>query len=64
MDFTDICYWVYKCTHPITHCEKGERINDLLMTDPSVVGLPESFEEQQYLTLGATGDILQAEGLE
>ena len=64
MDFTDICYWVYKCAHPITHCEKGERINDLLLTDPSVIGLPEGFEKQQSLTLGAAGDILQAEGLE
>ena len=64
MDFTDICYWVHKCTHPITHCEKGERIDDLLMTDPSVIGLPEGFEEQRCITLGAAGDILQAEGHE
>jgi hypothetical protein len=64
MDFTDICYWVYKCTHPVTHCEKGERIDDLLLTDPSVIGLPEGFEKKQSLTLGAAGDILQAEGLE
>src|SRR5664279_1429075 len=64
MDFTDICYWVYKCAHPITHCEKGERIEDLLLTDQSAIGLPEGFEKRQSLTLGAAGDILQAEGLD
>ncbi len=64
MELPDICYWAYKCTHPVTHCEKGERIEALLMTDQSAIGLPEGFEKQQSLTLGAAGDILQADGLE
>ena len=64
MELPDICYWAYKCTHPVTHFEKGERIEDLLMTDQSAIGLPEGFEKQQSLTLGAAGDILQADGLE
>ncbi len=64
MELTDICYWVYKCTHPVTRCEKGERIDGLLMTDPSAIGLPEGFEKHQCLRLGAAGDILQADGLE
>ena len=64
MEPTDICYWVYKCTYPVTRCENGEQIDDLLMTDPSDVGLPEGFEKQRCLTLGAAGDILQADGLE
>jgi poly-gamma-glutamate capsule biosynthesis protein CapA/YwtB (metallophosphatase superfamily) len=64
MGLIDNCYWVYKCDHPVTHCEKGERIDDLVTRDRSAVGLPAGFETQQSVTLGAAGDILQAEGLE
>jgi poly-gamma-glutamate capsule biosynthesis protein CapA/YwtB (metallophosphatase superfamily) len=64
MGLIDNCYWVYKCTNPVTHCENGEQAGELLMTDRSAIGLPVGFKAEQSLTLGAAGDILQAEGLE
>jgi len=64
MNLTDIFYWVYKSKNPITKVEKGERVQDLLMTDRGIVGLPHDFEKQSSLTIGAAGDLLQADGLE
>lgn len=64
MTLIDKFYWAYKCTHPITRVEKGERTADLLTTDKRLVGLPQDFEKHSSLTLGAAGDLLQAEGLE
>lgn len=64
MNLTDIYYWVYKSTRPITRVEAGERVEDLLMTDARIVGLPVNFEKHSSLTIGAAGDLLQAEGLE
>jgi poly-gamma-glutamate synthesis protein (capsule biosynthesis protein) len=64
MTLTDIFYWVYKCKNPITNIEKGENAASLLMTDNSIVGLPPGFDKQSTLTVGAAGDLLQADGLE
>lgn len=64
MNLRDIFYWVYKCMHPVTRTERGVRAADLLMTDAGIVKLPEGFEKQGSLTLGAGGDLLQAPGLE
>ncbi len=64
MTLLDKFYWVYKCTNPITRVEKGEQTADLFMTDNRVVGLPQGFEKHSSLTLGAAGDLIQAEGLE
>jgi poly-gamma-glutamate synthesis protein (capsule biosynthesis protein) len=64
MNLTDIFYWVYKSKNPITKVEMGERVQDLLMTDRGIVGLPHDFEKQSSLTIGAAGDLLQADGLE
>ena len=64
MTLLDKFYWAYKCTNPITRVEKGEQTADLLITDNRVVGLPQGFEKHSSLTLGAAGDLIQAEGLE
>jgi capsule synthesis protein PGA_cap len=64
MTLSDIYYWVYKCTNPITRAEKGERIADQMVTDSRVAALPHGFETQSSLTIGAGGDLLQAAGLE
>jgi poly-gamma-glutamate capsule biosynthesis protein CapA/YwtB (metallophosphatase superfamily) len=64
MKLKDIYYWVYKSKNPITKAEKGAIVADLLATDSRVVGLPKGFERQTLVTIGAGGDLLQAEGLE
>jgi len=64
MSSRDIYYWVHKTTNPITRPEKGERILDMLMTDNSVVGLPQDFEKQNSLTMAAGGDLLYPQGNE
>jgi poly-gamma-glutamate synthesis protein (capsule biosynthesis protein) len=64
MTLPDIYYWAYKSANPVTRTEKGERAADLLLTDKSVVGLPRGFEKHSSITMGAGGDLLQAEGLE
>jgi poly-gamma-glutamate capsule biosynthesis protein CapA/YwtB (metallophosphatase superfamily) len=64
MTLTDIFYWVYKCKNPITNVERGESTASLLMTDNSIVGLPPAFDKLSALTVGAAGDLLQADGLE
>jgi poly-gamma-glutamate capsule biosynthesis protein CapA/YwtB (metallophosphatase superfamily) len=62
MTFKDICQWVYKCETPITHIEKGAET--MLLTDPSIVDLPQGFETTSSLTMGFGGDLLHADGLE
>lgn len=64
MTLLDKLYWAYKCTHPVTHGEKGERIPRLLGAAPSVVDLPRGFAKDSTVTLGAVGDLIQADGLE
>lgn len=64
MSLLDKFYWVYKCKHPITRPEKGESAADLFNSDGSIVGLPAGFEKNGALTLGAAGDLIQADGLE
>jgi poly-gamma-glutamate synthesis protein (capsule biosynthesis protein) len=64
MKLSDIYYWAYKSANPITRMEKGEQAADVFMTDRTVVGLPRGFETHSLLTMGAGGDLLQAEGLE
>ncbi|ODR96280.1 hypothetical protein AUC70_15430 [Methyloceanibacter stevinii] len=63
MDEFDIFYWVYKAANPVTLMEDG--VADLLTTDSSIVALPQGFEKQHVVTMGAAGDILQlqADGL-
>lgn len=63
MDELDIFYWVHKAANPVTRMEDG--VAALLATDSSIVGLPQGFEKQQVITLGAAGDLLQvqADGL-
>ncbi|MEO5337160.1 MAG: CapA family protein [Magnetospirillum sp. WYHS-4] len=63
MGLRDIFYWVYKCTHPVTRPEAGVDMAKLLMRDAGSVRLPDGFEKQATLTLGAGGDLLQAKGL-
>ncbi len=58
----DILYWAFKCTNPITKMEEG--VENLLLTDSSIVGLPEGFEKKNTVTMGLAGDLLQADGLE
>lgn len=64
MTALDAFYWVHKSKNPIIRAEKSERIADLLMTDRQAVAPPRGFEKRSSLTLGAAGDLLQAEGLE
>src|SRR5690554_4136547 len=62
MTMKDIFYWVYKSSNPITKMEKGQK--NSLMSDATIVGLPLGFKKKSSLTMGAGGDLLQAEGLE
>jgi poly-gamma-glutamate synthesis protein (capsule biosynthesis protein) len=64
MSTLDKIYWFHKNTNPVTRAEKGEQAADLLMTDRSVVGLPQGFEKYSSLTLGAAGDLFYADCLE
>jgi poly-gamma-glutamate synthesis protein (capsule biosynthesis protein) len=64
MTLLDKFYWVYKCRQPVVHGEKREHIHQLLQTNKSTVVLPEGFSRQASVTLGAAGDLIQAEGLE
>lgn len=60
MTSADIYYWVYKSAHPITRMEELGP----LATDSSVVGLPEGFEKESAITMGAGGDLLRSRGTE
>ena len=64
MSFWDICYWFYKNTNPITEVEKGQQATTMLATDKNIVGLPQGFEKQASLTIGAAGDLIQSSTLE
>lgn len=64
MTLPDIYYWVYKCINPIADTEKGQEIAGLLKRDQSIIKLPQGFTKYASVTLGAAGDLLQAEGLE
>lgn len=61
MTLDDMIYWVYKTTNPVTRIE--EDAENILAKDP-IGGLPGGFESDTRLTLGAGGDLLQADGLE
>ncbi|ODR99445.1 hypothetical protein AUC68_05625 [Methyloceanibacter methanicus] len=63
MDELDIFYWVHKAANPILRMEDG--VAEWLATDASIVALPEGFDKERVITLGAAGDILQvqADGL-
>lgn len=61
MTLDDMIYWVYKTTHPVTRIEQGA---DNLLAPGGIDKLPQDFDKQTSLTLGAAGDLLQAEGLE
>jgi poly-gamma-glutamate capsule biosynthesis protein CapA/YwtB (metallophosphatase superfamily) len=60
----DKIYWFHKNTNPILHAEKGERAENLLMTDSRVVGLPQGFETFGSVRLGAAGDLFHADCLD
>jgi len=64
MSTLDKIYWFHKNANPVTRAEKGAQAADLLMTDRSVVGLPQGFEKYSSLTLGAAGDLFYADCLE
>lgn len=64
MTLWDKLYWVYKSGKPITRVEQGEQISTLIETDNSIVKLPAGFETTHSVTLGAAGDLIQAQGLE
>jgi poly-gamma-glutamate capsule biosynthesis protein CapA/YwtB (metallophosphatase superfamily) len=61
MTLDDMIYWVYKATNPVTRIEEGA---DNCLAKGAIGKLPEGFEKQTSLTLGAGGDLLQAEGLQ
>ncbi len=63
MSLLDICYWVYKNTSPITKTERGQRPEALIVTDKSLIKLPYDFRKHHSLTVGAAGDLIQAESL-
>ncbi len=64
MTLLDKLYWVYKCNNPVTLVEREEEISNLLKIDKSVVKIPEGFKKESSITLGAAGDLIQAEGLD
>jgi poly-gamma-glutamate capsule biosynthesis protein CapA/YwtB (metallophosphatase superfamily) len=61
MTLADMIYWVYKTTRPVTRIEAGA---ENLLMQGAIEKLPAGFEKQTSLTLGAGGDLLQADGLE
>lgn len=61
MTLDDMIYWVYKANNPVTQIEEGA---ENILAHGAIDKLPEGFEKQTSLTLGAGGDLLQAEGLE
>lgn len=63
MGLKDIFYWGYKAAHPVERPERGLEISDF-QRDAGIARLPDGFEKQATLTLGAGGDLLQAKGLE
>ncbi|MET4072578.1 hypothetical protein ABID58_007407 [Bradyrhizobium sp. S3.2.6] len=63
MAFTDGVYWFYKCARPILRSEKSMP-EVSLSRDKSLVELPDEFKKHTSLTLGAAGDLIQADGLE
>lgn len=64
MGLSDMFYWAYKTRNPVTLMAPGEDPRALFVTDPAVAVLPEGFEKEATVTIGAAGDLLQAEGLE
>jgi poly-gamma-glutamate capsule biosynthesis protein CapA/YwtB (metallophosphatase superfamily) len=61
MTLEDMVYWVYKTTRPVTRIEADA---EPLLARGELGALPGAFEKRTSLTLGAGGDLLQAEGLE
>lgn len=61
MALDDMIYWVYKATDPVTRLEEDA---ENLLAQAAIDDLPHGFERETTLTLGAGGDLLQAEGLE
>ncbi|MGY4315143.1 CapA family protein [Bradyrhizobium sp. JR3.5] len=63
MRFMDMAYWFYKSARPITRSEKN--VSEILfLHDKSVVKLPDDFRSDTSVTLSASGDLIQADGLE
>lgn len=59
----DSAYWYYASGNPITRTT--QQVSDAIFKDnASIVGLPEGFQREQFLTLGAAGDLIQADGLD
>lgn len=64
MEAVDKFYWVYKCQNPVTLPEAGVDIDAVINRDGSILSLPEGFDAETSVTLGAGGDMFRVEGLE
>ncbi|WP_082747461.1 CapA family protein [Bradyrhizobium macuxiense] len=63
MEFADMAYWFYKSARPILTSE-NKVSGALFLHDNSVVKLPDEFRSDSSVTLSASGDLIQADGLE
>ncbi len=63
MTMLDKLHWAYKCAHPVIRPEHGTRI-DALCGGKNMITLPEGFEKEGSISLGAVGDLIQGDGLE
>ena len=63
MTLTDIFYWVYKSQNPITTSEANAGFKNAIHADKTIIKLPDNFKKLTSLTIGAGGDLLQADGL-
>lgn len=58
----DTAYWHFTSGNPVTRTTR--QVSDAIFKDCSALGLPAEFKAQQFVTLGAAGDLIQAEGLQ
>ncbi|MCC8968890.1 CapA family protein [Bradyrhizobium brasilense] len=63
MKFADMAYWFYKSARPIIKSERNVP-QILFLHDRSVVKLPDEFRSDTSVALSASGDLIQADGLE
>lgn len=63
MTFVDGVYWYYKAARPIMRAETNASEVSFLHNRP-VVKLPKQFKKHAAVSIGAAGDLIQAEGLE
>ncbi|MGR4932776.1 hypothetical protein ACIPUD_39365, partial [Bradyrhizobium sp. CAR08] len=63
MTYIDWAYWYYKLEKPTLKAENG--VSEVLfLNDKSIVNLPDGFQKDTSVTLGAAGDLMPLDGIE